>query len=96
MSQRTLAAVIALCPCWWRCGGGRCLVPVPYVTYYPGSTVDMLGESGGKESIQVAGHRAYHDDGELRMTTVYVTPPQDDVSSVDAVAAPGSSAEEAV
>ncbi len=30
--------------------------------------------------MQVTGHRAYHDDGELRMTTVYVSQPEDDVS----------------
>ncbi len=30
--------------------------------------------------MQVTGHRAYRDDGELRMTTVYVSTPQEDVT----------------
>ena len=33
----------------------------------------MLGDNGGKPIISVQGHRAYRDDGELRMTTVSVT-----------------------
>jgi PDZ domain-containing protein len=55
-------------------------VPLPYVTYYPGPTVDILAESNGDETVQVTGHKAYYDDGELRMTTVYVSQPEDDVT----------------
>src|SRR6478735_4479479 len=40
----------------------------------------LLAEDGGDEIVQVSGHEAYHDDGELRMTTVYVSSPQEDVS----------------
>ena len=49
--------------------------PMPFVTYEPGSTVDVLGETDGKEIIQVSGHPVYRDDGELRMTTVLVSTP---------------------
>jgi PDZ domain-containing protein len=51
------------------------LVPLPYVTYQPGLTLDVLAENKGEEIIQVQGHDTYRDDGELRMTTVYVTQP---------------------
>lgn len=79
MSRRTGAGLLALCllAVLW---GTAALVPLPYVTYYPGPTVDMLGESGGDETVQVTGRKAYYDDGELRMTTVYVSQPEDDVT----------------
>lgn len=79
MSQRTRAGLIALCllAALW---GAAAFVPLPYVTYYPGPTVDILGTNDGQETVQVTGHRAYRDDGELRMTTVYVSTPQEDVT----------------
>lgn len=79
MSQRTRAGLLALCllAVLW---GTAAFVPLPYVTYYPGPTVDILAESDGAETVQVTGHKAYYDDGELRMTTVYVSQPEDDVT----------------
>ncbi len=79
MSQRTRAGLLALCllGVLW---GTAAFVPLPYVTYYPGPTVDILGESDGDETVQVTGHKAYYDDGELRMTTVYVSQPEEDVT----------------
>jgi len=79
MSQRTGAGLLALCllAVLW---GTAAFVPLPYVTYYPGPTVDILGQSDGDETVQVTGHQAYYDDGELRMTTVYVSQPEDDVT----------------
>ena len=79
MSQRTGAGLLALCllAVLW---GTAAFVPLPYVTYYPGPTVDILGTSQGDETVQVTGRRAYYDDGELRMTTVYVSQPEDDVT----------------
>lgn len=79
MSQRTRAGLLALCllAVLWATAA---FLPLPYVTYYPGPTVDILGESDGDETVQVTGHKAYYDDGELRMTTVYVSQPEDDVS----------------
>ncbi|UFN44196.1 YlbL family protein [Nocardioides okcheonensis] len=79
MSQRTRAGLVALTllAVLWAAAA---FLPLPYVTYYPGPTVDILGENDGQETVQVTGHRAYHDDGELRMTTVYVSQPEDDVS----------------
>ena len=79
MSQRTRAGLLALCllAVLW---GTAAFVPLPYVTYYPGPTVDILAEQDGDETVQVTGHEAYYDDGELRMTTVYVSQPEDDVT----------------
>lgn len=79
MSQRTRAGLIALCllAVLW---GAAAFLPLPYVTYYPGPTVDILGEADGEETVQVTGHEAYYDDGELRMTTVFVSTPQEDVT----------------
>ena len=86
MSRRSLATAIAV-PLLVGLWVAAALVPVPYVTYHPGSTTDMLSETGGQERIQISGHDAYYDDGALRMTTVSVTPPEDDVSIFEALTA---------
>jgi PDZ domain-containing protein len=86
MSRRSLAIAIAV-PLLVGLWVSAALVPVPYVTYHPGSTTDMLSETGGQERIQVSGHQAFYDDGALRMTTVSVTPPEDDVSIFEALTA---------
>jgi PDZ domain-containing protein len=75
MTQRTTAGLVAvlllgLLVAW------TVFRPMPYVTYEPGTTLDVLGEKDGKEIIQVSGHKVFRDDGELRMTTVLVSTPQ--------------------
>ena len=74
MTQRTLAGLIAvpLLVALWITAATR---PLPYVTYEPGLTLDVLAETNGNEIIQVDGHKTYRDNGELRMTTVYVSQP---------------------
>lgn len=86
MSRRTLATVIAV-PLMIGLWLGAALVPVPYVTSRPGMTVDVLAETEGQEVIQVRGHRAYHDGGELRMTTVASDRAEDDVTIFSALRA---------
>ncbi len=62
----TLAAVIAM-------------VPVPFVTWSPGSTYNLLGtvevESVAVDAISIEGAATYPVDGEVRMATVSVTRP---------------------
>ena len=79
MSRRTGAGLLALCllAVLWAAAA---FVPLPYVTYDPGPTVDILGETDGQETVQVTGHQAYRDDGALRMTTVYVSQPEESVT----------------
>ena len=79
MTQRTLAGLIAapLLIALWVAAATE---PLPYVTYEPGLTVDVLAENHGQEIIQVQGHKTYRDDGELRMTTVYVSQPDANVT----------------
>jgi len=74
MTQRTLAGLLAapLLIALWVAAATE---PLPFVTYEPGLTVDVLAETQGSEIIQVQGHKTYRDDGELRMTTVYVSQP---------------------
>jgi PDZ domain-containing protein len=74
MKQRTLAGLIAV-PLLVVLWVTAALWPLPYVTYEPGLTLDVLAKSDGDEIIQVEGHRTYRDEGELRMTTVYVSQP---------------------
>lgn len=49
-------------------------VPVPYVSWSPGSTVDLAGDNGqGQARVRVEGLPTYPLNGSLRMTTVSVT-----------------------
>ena len=61
------------------------VLPMPYVRYQPGTTVDLLSEDHGKERIEVHGHEAYPDDGELRMTTIQATQPKSGISLLSAM-----------
>lgn len=74
MKQRTLAGILAV-PLLIGLWVAAAFESLPYVTYEPGLTLNVLGTDDGKEIIQVTGHRTYRDDGELRMTTVYVSQP---------------------
>ena len=75
MTQRTLAGIIAapLLIALWVVAASE---PLPYVTYEPGLTVNVLGSHDGEPIIEVSGHRTYPDQGQLRMTTVYVSQPR--------------------
>lgn len=57
-----LAAVIAV-------------APVPYVTYVPGETHDLLADRGDHPVVAVSGVPSYATSGQLRLTTVNVTRP---------------------
>ncbi|WP_372729832.1 PDZ domain-containing protein [Nocardioides sp.] len=74
MTQRTLAGILAA-PLVLALLVIAATQPLPYVTYEPGLTVDVLGDTDGAEIIQINGQKTYRDDGELRMTTVYVSQP---------------------
>jgi PDZ domain-containing protein len=76
MTQRTLAGLIAV-PLLIALWVAAAVQPLPFVTYEPGLTLNVLGKTDqGQEIIQVTGHKAYRDNGQLRMTTVYVSQPQ--------------------
>ena len=85
-SQRTVAGVLAV-PLLVVLWGAAVLLPVPFVTYAPGLTLDVLGAEDGRELVQVNGERTYRDGGELRMTTVFVSQPGADVNLFEAMKA---------
>jgi PDZ domain-containing protein len=72
MTQRTWAAMLAV-PLFVGLGFVLALTGLPFVTYAPGPSINVLGENAGKPIIDVTGHPTYRDDGQLRMTTVSVT-----------------------
>lgn len=75
MSQRLIAAAIAV-PAVIALLVYGSVAKLPYATYQPGGTLDVLGtdpDASGAEVVQVDGRRAYRDDGELLMTTVQVS-----------------------
>lgn len=85
MSQRTLAGVLAvplLIALWLL----AVFSPLPYVTYQPGVTVDVLGEQDGQPIVQVSGQKTYRDSGELRLTTVYVSRPGSTINLFEVMA----------
>ncbi|MDP3968046.1 MAG: PDZ domain-containing protein [Nocardioides sp.] len=63
------------------------VLPVPYVTFSPGPTVDVLAEFDGEEIVMVSGEQTYRGDGELRLTTVSVTGPTQEITLVQALSA---------
>ncbi|NYI46575.1 PDZ domain-containing protein [Nocardioides aromaticivorans] len=70
MSQRLIAVCIAG-PLALILGGIALAVPLPYASYSPGPTFDILGtDENQAEVIQVDGHKAYYDKGQIRFTTV--------------------------
>ncbi|HWM72767.1 MAG TPA: S16 family serine protease [Nocardioides sp.] len=76
MNQRLIAAVAAV-PLVLGLILAAALMPLPFVVYAPGYTVDVLAKDQNEaEIIQVVGHKTYRDGGELRMTTVLVTAPE--------------------
>src|ERR1044072_2254268 len=56
------------------------LKPVPYVTFSPGPTGNVLGDVGKQDIITVEGHPEYRDKGALRLTTVIPSGPREKVS----------------
>lgn len=72
MSRRTWAGVLAL-PLVVALWLAALLVPLPYVTYSPGVTQNVLATPSGSPVIEVSGEKTHQDDGELLLTTVYVT-----------------------
>jgi Lon-like protease len=72
MTQRTWAALLAV-PLFVALGLYVAVTGMPFVSYAPGLTVNVLGDNGKKPIITVQGHRTFRDAGELRMTTVSVT-----------------------
>ncbi len=73
MTQRTLAGLLAV-PLLLALWVAAAFEALPYVTYNPGITVNVLGDNdAGKPIIQITGKPTYADDGELRMTTVFVS-----------------------
>ena len=73
MTQRTLAGLLAV-PLLLALWVAAAFESLPYVTYNPGLTVNVLGDNAeGKPIIKIEGKPTYADDGELRMTTVFVS-----------------------
>jgi Lon-like protease len=82
MSQRRVAASLAI-PLLLVLLGVAMFVPVPFATYHPGPTFDVLGATDGDEIIQVNGAKTYRDDGQIRFTTVSVSQEGVDKSITD-------------
>jgi PDZ domain-containing protein len=61
--------------------------PVPYVTFAPGPTVNVLGDFEKKPIIEVSGHKTYHDGGGLRLLTVVPSGPDEKISLAQMVLA---------
>jgi PDZ domain-containing protein len=87
MNQRLIAAVVAV-PLVLGLVLAAGLMPLPFVVYSPGYTVDVLAQDENEaEIIQVLGHKTYRTGGQLRMTTVLVTAPETNKTLVELMGA---------
>lgn len=77
MNQRLIAAVIAV-PAVLALIALTIFEGLPFATFAPGGTIDVLGsDDNDAEVVQVDGRETYDDEGQLRMTTVRVSPAGD-------------------
>lgn len=85
MSRRTAAALVALL---MLVGLGVLANrrPVGYTLFSPGPTLNVLGKAQGHAILDISGHRTYRDDGQLRLLTIVLTPPDEKVGLVRALA----------
>ena len=72
MTQRTIAALVAV-PLVLALLVAAWVQPLPFVTYEPGLTINVLGTTDGNPVISIEGAKTYPVDGQLRLTTVYVS-----------------------
>jgi PDZ domain-containing protein len=64
------------------------LVPVPYVIFRPGPTVNLLAKDGHNDIVRVDGKaKVYRDTGALRLLTVEPSGPDDTVNLAEAFVA---------
>lgn len=62
------------------------LLPVPYVIYSPGPTVNLLAKDGSNDIVRVNGDaKVYRDKGALRLLTVVPSGPDDKVNLAQAI-----------
>lgn len=82
--RRTWASVLALV---LVVGAGWLALrePVPYATFAPGPTVNVLEDFDGDPIIEVKGRKTYSDDGGLRLVTVVPSGPEQKVNLVQLV-----------
>lgn len=86
MSRRTVATLLAVV-LLGVLGSVALQRPVGYTVFSPGPTVNVLGKNGNQEIISVSGHKAFRDDGGIRLVTVYETALEQKVSLLDALQA---------
>ncbi|GAB2987513.1 YlbL family protein [Nocardioides montaniterrae] len=86
MNRRLIAACIAT-PLVLVFGALALTVPMPFASYSPGPTYDILGkDSNDAEVVQVDGHQTYYDTGgQLRFTTVYSSGEDQKLTLADAL-----------
>lgn len=73
MTRQTWTAIVSAL-CFVTLALLLALLPVPFVAWGPGRTLNLLGQGeDGKPAIQIKGLKTYPTTGELRMTTVAVT-----------------------
>lgn len=63
------------------------MVRVPFVSYAPGASVDLLGSRDGKPVVSIEGVPSVETTGQLRLTTVAVTGPDAGITLPEALVA---------
>ena len=86
MKRRTVAGLVSAVLVIGL-GSVAAIRPVPYVTFSPGPTVNVLGKFDDEQIIQVSGRQSYRDSGGLRLLTVVPSGPENKVSLAQLVLA---------
>lgn len=73
MTRQTWTALVSAVV-FVACAAALALVPVPFITWTPGSAIDVLGSSSaGRPNLTVSDTRTYPTSGRLDLMTVAVT-----------------------
>lgn len=86
MNRRTQASLLALALLAVAVVA-MAVLPVPWVIYRPGPTLNVLGEYSGKPILDIKGHPEYRDDGALRLLTIITTGPKEHVDLLTTIGA---------
>nr|NLI49088.1 PDZ domain-containing protein [Propionibacterium sp.] len=84
MTRQTWTAVVSAF-CFVACALVATLTPVPFVVWAPGPVVDLLSDDEGSSLVNVTNVTTYPASGRLLLTTLAQTPPDGQVSLLEAL-----------
>lgn len=84
MTRQTWTAVVSAF-CFVACALVATLTPVPFVVWAPGAAIELLADDEGAPAVTVTNVTTYPASGRLLLTTLAQTPPNGQVSLLEAL-----------